>query len=106
MTCGCGKTAGQRVAQALICKQEVAGSSPAVSTTAGLRRKVACVRPDPADYEPITADELERLRRVERAAGRPRPLRRQDVAATTGDAAIAELRAALRKHRSLIVLSR
>jgi hypothetical protein len=32
MTCGSGKAAGQRVAQALICKQDVAGSSPAVST--------------------------------------------------------------------------
>jgi hypothetical protein len=68
MTCGSGKAAGQRVAQALICKQDVAGSSPAVSTTAGLCRKVACMRPDRADYEPITADELERLRCVERAA--------------------------------------
>jgi hypothetical protein len=32
MTSGRGKTASQRVAQALICKQDVAGSSPAVST--------------------------------------------------------------------------
>jgi hypothetical protein len=32
MTCGKDKAAGQRVAQALICKQDVAGSSPAVST--------------------------------------------------------------------------
>jgi hypothetical protein len=32
MTCGRGKAAGQRVAQALICKQGVGGSSPLVST--------------------------------------------------------------------------
>jgi hypothetical protein len=68
MTCGRDKTAGQRVDLAVLCKQDVAGSSPAVSTTAGLCRKVACMRPDRADYEPITADELERLRCVERAA--------------------------------------
>jgi hypothetical protein len=32
VTCGSGKAAGQRVAQALICKQGVGGSSPLVST--------------------------------------------------------------------------
>ena len=32
MTCGGDKVAGQRVAQALLCKQGVGGSSPLVST--------------------------------------------------------------------------
>ena len=49
MTCGSGKAAGQRVAQALICKQGVGGSSPLVSTEKGLvdaRITSICHRPN------------------------------------------------------------
>jgi hypothetical protein len=38
-TCGRGETAGQRVAQAVLCKQGVGGSSPLVSTGWSSRRK-------------------------------------------------------------------
>ena len=41
MTCGSGKAAGQRVAQALICKQGVGGSSPLVSTGVAAAESVA-----------------------------------------------------------------
>jgi hypothetical protein len=47
VTCGSGKALGQRVAQALICKQGVGGSSPLVSTT-----EVPGRRPDHLDLPP------------------------------------------------------
>jgi hypothetical protein len=41
MTCGGDKVAGQRLAQALLCKQGVGGSSPLVSTKVATAESVA-----------------------------------------------------------------